>query len=50
VNVEYCLLSELYFASNCFGQRRQAVLYLELIDLAVPHLSTEPDELDPRRM
>jgi hypothetical protein len=44
------LLGKLYFLSYRFGEHWQAILNFELIDLAMPHLTTEADELDPRGM
>jgi hypothetical protein len=45
-----CLLRELYFLSHGFREHRQPILDLELVNLAMSHLTAEPDELYPRGM
>jgi hypothetical protein len=44
------LLGELNSLSYGFGEHGQAVLNLELIDLAMPHLAAEPHKFDPCRV
>jgi hypothetical protein len=36
--------------SNGFREQRQPILDIELIDLAMPHLTAEPHKFDPRGM
>ena len=50
VCVSRFLLRELDLLSHCFCERRQPILDLELVDLAMSHLPAEPDELDPGGM
>jgi len=44
------LLRELDFLSYCLRKHGETVLDFQLVDLAMPQLMAEADELDPCRM